>query len=99
MSSQPEEEKQRKVFQVGGTACPKARTGVELWQDPNTKLALEAQVTGEKRAAVREPGCSAEGLGLHPESEGSDRYILGQASWLLCGRATRQVMGQDVRLL
>ena len=56
-------------------------------------------MTGEKRAAVREPGCSAEGLRLHPESEGSDRYILGQASWLLCGRATRQVMGQDVRLL
>lgn len=65
---------------------------MELWQEPNTKLAPEAQVTEEKHGfRVRGPECCAEGLRLHPESERGEqqvRYILGQASWLLCGRAT-----------
>lgn len=52
------------------------------------KLAPEAQV---RSVALGVRGPDAEGLRLHPESERGERqvrYILGQASWLLCRRAT-----------
>lgn len=73
---------------------------MELWQEPNTRLALEAQVMGEKRAAVREPGCSAEGLRLHPESErGATGTFSVRHPGCCVEERPGQVMGQDIRLL